>query len=40
MDERVTSPVFSNDDAKSDALLRPRKLDEFVAYTKGVAAKG
>ena len=34
MDERVTSPVFSNDDAKSDALLRPRKLDEFVGQTE------
>jgi len=34
MDERITSPVFSNDDAKSDALLRPRKLDEFVGQTE------
>jgi Holliday junction DNA helicase RuvB len=34
MDERITSPVFSNDDAKSDALLRPRKLDEFIGQTE------
>jgi Holliday junction DNA helicase RuvB len=34
MDERISSPVFSNDDAKSDALLRPRKLDEFVGQTE------
>jgi Holliday junction DNA helicase RuvB len=29
-DERITSPLPANDDAKSDALLRPRRLDEFV----------
>jgi Holliday junction DNA helicase RuvB len=28
--DRITSPVPSLDDAKSDAILRPRKLDEFV----------
>jgi Holliday junction DNA helicase RuvB len=27
---RVTSPGDSTDDAKSDALLRPRRLEEFV----------
>ena len=34
MDERLTSPAFSHDDAKSDALLRPRKLEEFVGKLK------
>lgn len=29
-EERITSPVPSDDDAKSDAILRPRKLDEFI----------
>jgi Holliday junction DNA helicase RuvB len=28
--ERVTNPVQSFEDAKADAILRPRKLDEFV----------
>lgn len=30
MTERITNPMPSEDDAKSDAMLRPRKLDEFV----------
>jgi Holliday junction DNA helicase RuvB len=34
MTERITSPSLSPDDAKSDALLRPRKLDEFVGQTE------
>ena len=34
MTERLTNPVFSTDDAKSDALLRPRKLEEFVGQTE------
>lgn len=34
MDERVTNPVFSDDDAKSDALLRPRRLEDFVGQTE------
>ena len=34
MTERLTNPAFSPDDAKSDALLRPRKLDEFVGQTE------
>ena len=34
MTERLTSPAVSPDDAKSDALLRPRKLDEFVGQTE------
>jgi Holliday junction DNA helicase RuvB len=29
-EERITNPVQSFDDAKSDAILRPRTLDEFV----------
>jgi Holliday junction DNA helicase RuvB len=29
-EERITSPVPSEDDAKSDAILRPRRLDEFI----------
>jgi len=28
--DRLTSPEFASDDARSDALLRPRRLDEFV----------
>ena len=28
--DRITNPVPSLDDVKSDAILRPRKLDEFV----------
>jgi Holliday junction DNA helicase RuvB len=34
MTERITSPGFSPDDAKSDALLRPRRLDEFVGQSE------
>src|SRR6187431_836393 len=34
MTERLTSPAVSPDDAKSDALLRPRKLEEFVGQTE------
>src|SRR6188474_113268 len=34
MTDRLTSPAISPDDAKSDALLRPRKLDEFVGQTE------
>ncbi len=34
MTERLTNPAFSTDDAKSDALLRPRKLEEFVGQTE------
>ena len=34
MTERLTSPAISPDDAKSDALLRPRKLEEFVGQTE------
>jgi Holliday junction DNA helicase RuvB len=29
-EERITNPVQSFEDVKSDAVLRPRKLDEFV----------
>jgi Holliday junction DNA helicase RuvB len=29
-EERVTNPVQSFDDVRSDAVLRPRKLDEFI----------
>ncbi len=29
-EERITNPVEAFDDAKSDAILRPRTLDEFV----------
>jgi Holliday junction DNA helicase RuvB len=32
--ERITSPLPTGDDAKADALLRPRKLDEFVGQTE------
>ncbi|HEX5131720.1 MAG TPA: AAA family ATPase, partial [Candidatus Krumholzibacteria bacterium] len=32
--ERLTSPADLADDAKSDALLRPRRLDEFVGQTE------
>jgi Holliday junction DNA helicase RuvB len=28
--ERITNPVKAFDDAKSDAILRPRRLDEFI----------
>ncbi len=34
MTERLTNPAFAADDAKSDALLRPRKLDDFVGQTE------
>ena len=34
MTDRVTNPAFAPDDAKSDALLRPRKLEEFVGQTE------
>ena len=34
MNDRLTSPVFVPDDAKSDALLRPRKLEDFVGQTE------
>lgn len=33
-EERITSPLPANDDAKSDALLRPRRLEEFVGQTE------
>ena len=29
-EERITNPIPSEDDVRSDAILRPRKLDEFV----------
>jgi Holliday junction DNA helicase RuvB len=34
MTERLTNPTISTEDAKSDALLRPRKLEEFVGQTE------
>jgi len=34
MTERITNPGFSPDDAKSDALLRPRRLEEFVGQNE------
>jgi len=34
MNERLTNPTFVADDAKSDALLRPRKLEDFVGQTE------
>jgi holliday junction DNA helicase RuvB len=34
MNERITHPEVSAEDAKSDALLRPRKLDEFIGQTE------
>ena len=34
MNERITHPDLSAEDAKSDALLRPRKLDDFVGQTE------
>ena len=34
MTERLTNPTISAEDAKSDALLRPRKLEEFVGQTE------
>ena len=34
MNERLTNPTFAADDAKSDALLRPRKLEDFVGQTE------
>jgi len=30
MNERITNPMPAEDDARSDAALRPRKLDEFI----------
>ena len=29
-EERITNPLAAFDDAKSDAVLRPKRLDEFV----------
>jgi len=34
MTERVTNPGITADEAKADALLRPRRLDEFVGQTE------
>jgi Holliday junction DNA helicase RuvB len=34
MTDRLTNPTFAPDDAKSDALLRPRKLEDFVGQTE------
>ncbi len=34
MTERLTNPAFVADDAKSDALLRPRKLEDFVGQSE------
>ncbi|HET6349618.1 MAG TPA: AAA family ATPase, partial [Candidatus Krumholzibacteria bacterium] len=34
MNERISNPGMNADDAKSDALLRPRKLDEFVGQSE------
>jgi Holliday junction DNA helicase RuvB len=34
MNERITHPDLAAEDAKSDALLRPRKLDEFIGQTE------
>ena len=33
-EERITNPVQSLEDTKSDAILRPRKLDEFVGQSE------
>lgn len=33
-EERITNPVQSLEDTKSDAILRPRKLDEFVGQNE------
>lgn len=33
-DERITNPVSENDDARSDAVLRPRRLEDFVGQTE------
>jgi len=33
-EERITNPVQSFEDTKSDAILRPRKLDEFVGQNE------
>ncbi len=33
-EERITNPVQSFEDTKSDAILRPRKLDEFVGQSE------
>ena len=32
--ERISNPVVAADEAKSDALLRPRRLEEFVGQTE------
>ncbi|HET6462825.1 MAG TPA: AAA family ATPase, partial [Candidatus Krumholzibacteria bacterium] len=32
--ERISNPGVEVDDAKSDALLRPRRLEEFVGQTE------
>jgi len=37
MTERITNPGITADEAKADALLRPRRLDEFVGQTHWVA---
>jgi Holliday junction DNA helicase RuvB len=34
MNERITSPGFADEDARSDALLRPKRLEEFVGQTE------
>jgi len=34
MTERITNPGITADEAKADALLRPRRLDEFVGQTE------
>ncbi len=33
-EERITNPLPVVDDAKSDAVLRPRRLEEFVGQTE------
>jgi len=33
-EERITNPTAGNDDARSDAILRPRRLEEFVGQTE------
>jgi Holliday junction DNA helicase RuvB len=34
MNERITSPGVSAEDAKSDAILRPRRLEEFIGQSE------
>jgi Holliday junction DNA helicase RuvB len=34
MNERISHPELSAEDAKSDVLLRPRKLDEFIGQSE------